>query len=316
MATNVSTIGSGKDYSDWETWEAATDINLVAAGDIEVAEVHDNDTNAHTAAGATTDASNYRESYPVAGSEWDPIAATGITLSGSAFYTFRTSSESFFRLSGFHINQDLGVGAAVLIAGDDTLIERCDIHMGSNDHGMQLTSTATVRNCLFRTDTANTSFGIYVTASGGIGSSFHNCVMYDWQRGLRFNVDDVAATEIRNCAAVDNSSSDYFSTGSTASGTYSHNLSSDTTAFGTSSQKSESATDTFVDPANDDFTMKAGSAAIDNGVDLSGTFTEDFNGDTRTGTWDIGVYFDAAAVSPPFLPALIRRRTLNPILVR
>lgn len=312
MTVNVSTVGSGLDFDDFAIWEAATEIDLVAAGDREEAEVHDDDTSNHAVNGATVDATNFRAAYPVAGSEWDPIAATGITLSGSAALTVNPI-EDFFRISGFHIHQDAGSGACLQVNGDNTLIERCDIQMGGTNIGVRGFGTFTIRNCIIRTDSANTNLGFRVE-TGGAGSVIQNCVVYDWSDGVRWLADGTADTVIQNVASVDCSSDD-FQFSSTALGLYTNNLSADGTEPGTSGQ-TQSATDAFVDPANDDFTMKAGSDCIDNGVDLSAQFTEDFNGDTRTGTWDIGVYFDAAVVSPPFLPVSIRQRRLNPIVVR
>ena len=46
----------------------------------------------------------------------------------------------------------------------------------------------------------------------------------------------------------------------------------------------------FTDVGAFDFTLQAGSPAIDAGTDLSDIFTIDYNGDTRTGTWEIGAF--------------------------
>lgn len=57
--------------------------------------------------------------------------------------------------------------------------------------------------------------------------------------------------------------------------------------------------DTFenVTGGSEDYHLKSGSAAIDVGTNLSGTFTGDIDGETRSGTWDIGV--DETASAPP-----------------
>lgn len=311
MATNKSTVGSGKDYTLWETWESATDIDLVAAGDIEQAEVYDDDSASHQAIGTTTDASNYRQTFPVAGSEWDPIAATGITYSGFGFNTFFIL-EDFFRLSGMRVHQTSGGGECLGLENDNFLIERVDCHMANARNGANVNGAGTFRNCIFRTDSAGIQTGVRLR-SNGIDSKLQNCVVYNFNQGFFWDLATVAGTEVTNCAGVGNSATDWV--GTMSLGTLSNNLSSDTSAPGTSSQESKSAADTFVDVANDNFTMKAGSAAIDNGVDNSADFTEDFNGDTRTGTWDIGVYFDAGGPAP-FLPVSIRQRKINPLLVR
>lgn len=46
----------------------------------------------------------------------------------------------------------------------------------------------------------------------------------------------------------------------------------------------------LTDPANDDFTLDGSGSADDAGEDLSGTFTDDYAGTTRTTPWDIGAY--------------------------
>lgn len=78
------------------------------------------------------------------------------------------------------------------------------------------------------------------------------------------------------------------------SGTYAagsdYNMSSDTTAPGTNSQISKAASNQFVSisPGSEDLHLKAGSDAIENGTDLSGTFAIDIDGQVRSVPWDIG----------------------------
>jgi hypothetical protein len=55
-------------------------------------------------------------------------------------------------------------------------------------------------------------------------------------------------------------------------------------------------------PSNNYALSASDTAARDQGVDLSAWFTTDFNGNTRTGTWDIGAYeYGAADVTAPTL---------------
>jgi hypothetical protein len=112
-------------------------------------------------------------------------------------------------------------------------------------------------------------------------------------KGMQLSGTGTANTSIRNnivSGFVDNTEI----LGSIATGTYSHNLFSNTDSFGTDAIQSEADTDTFVNPSatpgTGDFRLKAGSAAIDSGVDLSGSFTDDIEGTTRTGDWDRGAY--------------------------
>lgn len=65
---------------------------------------------------------------------------------------------------------------------------------------------------------------------------------------------------------------------------------------GVNNRESKTA-DPFTASGSDDFTLVANSDPIGNGKDLSGSFTVDFFGDTRS-TWDIGAdYYAAAAPS-------------------
>ena len=42
--------------------------------------------------------------------------------------------------------------------------------------------------------------------------------------------------------------------------------------------------------SNNDYHLKSTSPAIDTGIDLSSYFTTDMDGNTRTGSWEIGPY--------------------------
>ena len=56
-----------------------------------------------------------------------------------------------------------------------------------------------------------------------------------------------------------------------------------------------------ITPGSEDFHIGALSSLKDAGTDLSGTFTTDIDGETRTGTWDIGVDEIVAVVTEGFL---------------
>jgi hypothetical protein len=72
---------------------------------------------------------------------------------------------------------------------------------------------------------------------------------------------------------------------------------------GTTSGNRTSQTFTFVDADNDDFHLASNDAgARDYGTSLSGTFTTDIDGETRSGTWDIGAdEYVAAGGLPNFM---------------
>lgn len=64
----------------------------------------------------------------------------------------------------------------------------------------------------------------------------------------------------------------------------------------------------LTNPATGDFTLDGTGSADDAGVDLSGVFTDDYAGTTRTGDWDIGAYNYAGA--PPAGPSIVGWKTL------
>lgn len=105
-----------------------------------------------------------------------------------------------------------------------------------------------------------------------------------------YNTGASATVNLYNNLA-DNNLTDFNVSG--GSGTYNHdnNASSDTSS---PDDAHDSSTFTFANAGSDDFHLsESDSDAIDLGTDLSGSFTDDFDGDTRSGTWDIG--FDELA---------------------
>ena len=69
------------------------------------------------------------------------------------------------------------------------------------------------------------------------------------------------------------------------------------TGAGSANNRINKTTDPFTNSAGLDFTLKAGSDPIGNGLDLSAKFTDDFFGVTRT-TWDIGACAYVSGVAP------------------
>lgn len=116
-----------------------------------------------------------------------------------------------------------------------------------------------VYNCTFQ----NSYLGILLTGTSAV---IQNCLFSSLNTG-------VSGT----CAA----GTDYNATNNAAIGY--------TVTGGGNTHDRLSQTFTFVDESGDNFHLAANdSGARDYGVDLSGTFTDDIDGQTRTGTWDIG----------------------------
>ncbi len=162
------------------------------------------------------------------------------------------------------------------------------------------TGTTYIINSLLYTTLSNSYDALFTDTAGTIYA--YSCTF----RGKRNGVYQTAGTVVlKNC----------YASGDTAaySGTITQTTcaSSDTTAGGTALDSIAYSTDNFtnVTAASEDLHLVSGSALIDVGTDTSGessplNFTTDIDGDTRSGTWDIGAdeYVAAAAAStpPPF----------------
>ena len=129
--TNISSIGTGKDYATIALWEAATDYDLVAADVVEVGEVYD-DGLAWTAtmAGATTDATRYRHLRPNSGSETEFIVGSGRSL---LVDTTLYMSEPYFRVSGLELNGQEALNGPMCFNSAGFVFSRCLFHNFGDD---------------------------------------------------------------------------------------------------------------------------------------------------------------------------------------
>jgi hypothetical protein len=218
----------------------------------------------------------------------------------------------------------LGVGHATAIDIQDNAANvdvinlqiSIDLNYASGRVGINLdptaTGTMTIAGCKIF-DTLNRSVGAGIKAKyegGAVQKTFliyNNIVSNfnghgieqeesDWSGSIYNNTIYDCVTGIEGvstgCLAINNicagNTTDYAGTFSASSD---YNISSDTTAPDNgNSIISTAATALMTDPANNDFTLKTGSAAIDAGDDLSSTFTVDIIGTTRGASWDIGAF--------------------------
>lgn len=180
---------------------------------------------------------------------------------------------------GFYVDCDL-------TAACDVLIEQC-LFKGANDTGtnsgahlyireVPTGSVVTVRNCIFY----QRDQGLYVYNMDGT-AVVDNCTFQAYEDALNSSANELTA---RNCVfwspsgAVGNSS-----------GTFSYCANNEYQAVGTNpvDLSSYTAAQVFVDAASRDYHALTSGPLYDAGTDLSGTFTEDIDGDTRS-AWSIG----------------------------
>jgi hypothetical protein len=161
-------------------------------------------------------------------------------------------------------------GNSINITGSGTGVARNSIFYETNasrDSGAIVTGgTSTVQNCTF----SNSGVGVY---QWGGTSTVTNCAFLN-------NDDDLAGGHTVTYSAGDDADFD--------SGTGNIGWSTESTAWNAN----------FTDYSTHDYSVKDTSAGIyDHGTDLSGSFTTDIRGVTRS-TWDIGAFeYGTAAAS-------------------
>lgn len=291
---NVSTYGTGKDYTVLDTWEAATDLDMVTTTTSYVLEVYKN-----TAGGALwsdvgtslagaagdTNSSYFRIIRPAAGE-----GHSGIPLDDGTCAGFKDTADSpLFRIDESYSQiQDL-VGQLVTNSTNNRNV------FGASIGGVVATNQAFV-GCLVlksRNSGAGTNYGfapsmgftinclahdcdIGYTASRGDASyngTCYNCTATNCDTGFSNNNNTFGSAVAKNCCSSSNTtdwSADWTKTTCTA----------------------ESATPTYTDSGNDDFHLAIGDTVCrGNGTDLSGdgsyAFDDDIDEETR-GAWDIG----------------------------
>jgi len=304
--TVVKTIrASGGDYTTLSAWEAANQGDLVAADEVRVAECY-NDwpsglVDSVTIDGSTTDATRYLKITVAVGHRHTGIPQTGFFMEKSINWVGVIGlSDPSCVLEWLDVENTSATGSyGFHFAAEDCLIVDCiakatvaayNFPLGASvrgvigclaygtasAHGFWLENWTIVPfyNCV----ATNCSIGFY-TSTGGTTRVFKNCVAYNnttnWSIGA---YDTVNSTNNATSSETDDAPGD-------------------SSVFGVVAAD-------FVDAANNDFHLSAGSILRGAGVNLSADFTTDIDGDTwpSIGPWDIG--FDYYVASGPSVPTL------------
>jgi hypothetical protein len=146
------------------------------------------------------------------------------------------------------------------------------------------TGTKIIRNSIVY-GFSNAAETIHVGFRSRSDASWQNCTAINNRVGF---AQGIGTVEAKNCYAGGSASGDFAGTI-----TQTTCASSDTTATGTALDSIAVNTTNFtnVTAGSEDFHLPAGSALVNVGTDLSATFTDDIDGQTRptgAGTWDIG----------------------------
>lgn len=161
-------------------------------------------------------------------------------------------------------------------------------------HGITLSAPAydkviKIWNCaLYNTSSGSTTYeshGIFLYNYYSPTIHVFNCTSYNFRWGFRSS-ENSSSNTIKNCLSSTGRGSCFYGTFYTGN---SNNASSDSTAQGTDARINQ--TFTFIDAANGDFHLSstdAGAKGYGVSDPGSGLFSDDIDGVTRSGTWDIG----------------------------
>jgi hypothetical protein len=324
---SVAVDSIGHEYASLSAAEAgATDANHINNTSLVTADVvcnlacyydHDDytaDTTAVTIDGWTTDATRSFNVYtPTGGTQsinsqrhsgiWDDhkykLTNTGTVL------TISNNTACFFRITGLQISYD----------GDSTYNRGIfnGAHSGTSYISKNIIRATACSSCtntggiLFYNHTAYTTsyifnniiygFGVHVNNYGICSYDLYdilyvyNNIIYGNEYGVWFF--NYSAVTFKN-NVVFNSTDDFRDEDSAVTRDYNATDDDDSETHGV---VAPTWANVFVGhtstPPN--FNLKSGSSLVDAGTDLSGTFTDDITGSTRSGSWDIGAFEYVAA---------------------
>jgi len=326
--TTNGLTGANCAYVSLNAWEAATQQDLTDGGgdtarvvcsSDDAGSTHAADTTAVTIDGWTTSATCYItiEAASSHGGKWDD---TIYRITGQNYNDTIKIIERYVNLSGLQIRSpaamDPGNAAINLYTtSDGAVISNNIIRNGQTSrtgcYGVNIhwnnSGTYYFYNNVVYDFIGSGSVGVVLGEDAGITSYLYNCTIVNCATGATVRVTTTAVnTYIGNCTT------EYSGTIGTRT-TCAH---SSATSYSGSTASVAYTTDNFINvtAGSEDLHLAAGSALINQGTDLSGTFTDDIDGETRptgAGTWDIGADEYVAAGGGPVIPVFMHHYLHN-----
>ncbi|MCJ7823492.1 MAG: hypothetical protein MUP44_01185 [Anaerolineales bacterium] len=287
-------------YNTISAWEADRQADLVAENRIEVGVAYNDGPfdEQVTISGSTTDASHYMHLTVASGQRHDGTAGTG-TRFHPASVAYGTSpfqiQDHYFIIEWVDFDEtDTGGHSETLTLTGTNITARYLILRGArnNNTGINVSSSNSkiYNNFIYKiSNQAGPSYGALWlnTLNGGI-EAYNNTVFGNTGTGITFGSGSLDHY-VKSNISVGNTIGDYSDSGAY---TAANNLSSDDTARGINSLKNKSAANQLISVTDgwEDLHLRDGADALDAGVDLSATFSDDIDGDSRpqNAGWDIG----------------------------
>jgi hypothetical protein len=301
-------------YTSLSAFEAAEQVDLVSQGDIYIVNTRSSSGTADTTAcvffGWTTGASNYIE---VITNVSDRHNGTWQTSK----YRLEPANapneiwENFVRFTGVQVgkssssaNDQACLRVRIIDASNDVRVSYCVMKQANNasyrEPGIYC-DDPDLDICIWNNIIYNGSTAVGANNSGILSANSssicaYSNTIYGFYYGIRVSTGTVTA---KNNIAANAAGTSY---NGTFGGSSDYNASDDTTNTGGTNDRT-SQTFTFVNTGTGDFHLQSGdTGAKDHGTDTSGegaplNFTDDIDGETRSGTWDIGADEVASTVT-------------------
>ncbi|MCR4283820.1 MAG: chitobiase/beta-hexosaminidase C-terminal domain-containing protein [Parcubacteria group bacterium] len=312
--------GTG-DYTSLSAWEAGEQRDLTATDEIAVARIEGTWTNPDTTAvtidGWTTDATRYIRIYTAPEArhtgKWDTgrymLQAGGNTLNIQEQYTRIDGLQVYQTNSGNWNNGAINVNVAkpyVQISNNivkSALANNVSLNGGGALILIQYFNNTSNINKIWN----NILYDKPGTYGIGINAYGYNEITYIYNNTITgsavgiYVYTGIYEVVVAKNNLVYNNTDNYNGTFNVAS---TNNLSGHSQADAPGSNSKNSTTVFFVDSTSKDFHLVSGdTGAKDSGTDLSGdanlAFSTDIDGETRSGTWDIGADETSGGTPPP-----------------
>jgi len=298
--------GAGTDYTSLSAWEAGEQKDLVTADEIAVAKCRCTGGSADTSYvdidGWTTDETHYikiwtdpSENYRHDG-KWN---TSKYRLDGTTAWNLFTIDEAYVKAEGIQVglsssNNRRGINIGPNASGKIDVsycIVKASVTLNSYGYGIRVGapsgSIVRIWNNLVYDIVNSDGDGTGISSGSYEAYVYNNTVIDCGEYGIFCGGSN---SVVKNCLCKGNGT-DFAAWGDDWSTNSDYNASSDGTAPGANSRTNQ--TFTFVDEANDNFHLASNDAgAKDYGTDLSSdpnlAFSDDIDGETRSGTWDIG----------------------------
>jgi hypothetical protein len=248
--------------------------------------------------GSITDSTHYMHLTVAEGQRHNGTAGTGVVVDGQGgvgahlfnIYDPYTRLE-WLEITNIYDNLGQPITTDNPPDADGSLIANILLHdYSSNIRGINMYSSVTVRNCIvYDGDVGIRMYEDYITVT------MDNNTVYNMS-GDGFSIRQTATAIMRNNISVGCGGQDFdIDSGVTVDPSSGNNLYSTVDSSihpGTNNQSPPASLDdlfiSIISGSEDLHIESCGHNALDNGQNLSGSFTDDIDGETRSGTWDIG----------------------------